>query len=136
MTNIQKPNVQKLTPEQIDNVNKGKFSRGKIPANNKLWYPYKGPWEQIVTPLIERCNTLGLTIWEIKEKWGSLRFTTGSVDESFTTPDFEAIHVLQNDIENACSASYTLCEICCQPGKGRNNGHHVFVACDEHAIKR
>ena len=56
-----------------------------------------------------------------------------SVDESFKNPDFDAIHLLQYDIDNACTTSYTSCQICCKPGKGRNDGHNVFVACDEHA---
>ena len=71
-----------------------------------------GPgWIDLYAPLIERCEKEGVTILQIKEKFGGLRFYVGAASDE-----------LHDAIEAACKRSYTVCERCGQPGRLYNDG--------------
>src|SRR5258708_2441462 len=84
-----------------------------------------GPgWIELYRPLMERCEQEGVTIMQIKEKLGGLRFYVG--------PCSDAMH---EAISAAMNQSYTVCELCGHPGKLRTNEGWIQTLCDEHDAK-
>ena len=76
-------------------------------------------WRHIVEPLIKRCNEEGVTILQIKEKFGTLRFyVQGASDELY-----EAIEAAERESE-------VTCEKCGTEGKLRTDGWWRIL-CDE-----
>lgn len=61
----------------------------------------------------------------VKQKFGGLRFYL-----NHNTP------YLDGAISMAEGISYTTCETCGNVGKNRNSKGYVYVACDDHIIKR
>lgn len=71
-----------------------------------------GPgWQKLVRPLRDEANAKGITILQVKEKLGGLRFYAHPYDEGF--------QALVNAAERA---STTTCEDCGEPGTHRTDG--------------
>lgn len=73
-----------------------------------------GPgWEQLVRDLVRRCKLAGWDghLFQIKEKFGGLRFYIGGATED--------VYAL---IKKAEDDSFTICETCGRPGKERATG--------------
>jgi|SRR5579863_9363369 len=69
--------------------------------------------------------------FEVKQKFGGLRFYTGHTPwHRGPTPAPEAIH---RCIEDADAEAIRTCEICGQPGRQRDMQGWMFIVCDEHA---
>lgn len=78
-----------------------------------------GPgWDCLVLPLIKRCKIEGVEITQIKEKYGGLRFYVASANDS-----------LYAAIDDAEDLSYTICELCGEPGEARE-GCWIQTMCD------
>jgi hypothetical protein len=86
-----------------------------------------GPgWKDIVQPLIDRAEKEGVTITQIKEKFGGLRFYVGAATQEF--------HDAVSEAENK---SYETCEVCGQPGEPVHpNGGWIKTLCTEHLAGR
>lgn len=82
-------------------------------------------WNALVTPLIERCKQEGASIFQIKQKFGRLRFYADGVSRE-----------LRDQIDEAERASATVCEDCGAPGTLRSNGSWLRTLCDTDAKKR
>lgn len=80
-------------------------------------------WAALYEPLIARCKAENVTITQIKEKWGGLRFYVAGAKPE-----------LWEAIEAAEAKSFTMCEDCGASGKRRNAGW-IRTLCDEHAAK-
>lgn len=86
-----------------------------------------GPgWERIVAPLIAYCETHGLKIQQIKEKFGTLRFYYNGHSEVEN-----ATHMMENLIVAAELESEKTCEWCGAPGKRRKT-NWIKTLCDTH----
>jgi len=84
-----------------------------------------GPgWRCLIDPLVRRCRIEGVTISQIKEKYGQLRFYVHCADDS-----------LYAAIDDAEQLSYTICEECGEPGELRTDGWWRTL-CDEHEQNR
>ena len=81
-------------------------------------------WHDIVRPLVEYAQSNGVTIQQVKEKFGGLRFYVSGSDET--------LNVM---IEAAEKQSVKTCEDCGKPGHPRGGGW-VRTLCDEHAKDR
>lgn len=81
-------------------------------------------WHPLVVPLILRCQTEGVEILQIKEKFGTLRFYVGGCSIA-----------LQDEIDAAEKLSGHLCEDCGAPGHLRD-GSWLRTLCDAHAKKK
>lgn len=78
-------------------------------------------WKDIIEPLIKECQEKGITITQIKEKYGTLRFyVAGCTDEMW------------DKIEAAELKSAVTCEICGAEGKLRSNGGWLKTLCNKH----
>lgn len=76
-------------------------------------------WASLYEPLMERCAKEGVTIHQIKEKFGGLRFY---VDRAL--PDlYDAIHAAE-------MRSFHICEDCGEPGKLRSMKGWLRTMCD------
>lgn len=78
-------------------------------------------WRSIVDPLIAYCREHNITILQIKEKFGGLRFYVAPFDP-----------ILDSMITEAEGKSLLTCEKCGAPGKPRHGGW-IKTLCDEHA---
>lgn len=78
-------------------------------------------WKTIVQPLIDLCNKYNVRIFQVKEKFGGLRFY---IDE--------APLVIHDAIQAAEIESFKTCEICGRPGELRG-GSWLKTTCDAHA---
>ena len=85
---------------------------------------YPRGWESFVEPIIKKCEEKGLTIMQIKEKYGGLRFYYGPMDD-----EVDAM------VEAAEEQSYRTCEVCGGPGMLRDGGW-LQTLCDEHGEGR
>lgn len=84
-----------------------------------------GPgWRSLVEPLIARCQAEGVTILQIKEKFGGLRFYVSDGSEA-----------LIRALDVAEAKSCTICEECGAPGERRGGGW-IRTLCDFHAEDR
>ena len=75
-------------------------------------------WDKLIEPLVTKANEEGVKIYQIKEKFGGLRFYTDSC-----SPEF---HRMIADAENE---SFKTCESCGAPGK-RRAGSWIKTLCD------
>lgn len=66
-------------------------------------------WQSLIEPLVDLCEENDVYILQVKEKFGELRFYTGSAPE----------YVL-DEIDKACDKSREVCENCGKPGKIRS----------------
>lgn len=91
-------------------------------------YPFEnvlqgvGPgWKDVVTRLIDDLFELGWDgqLFQIKEKFGGLRFYTGACTDA-----------MYARIAQAESESYVTCEYCSAPGQARHDGW-IKVMCDD-----
>jgi len=80
-------------------------------------------WKCLIWPLMRRCKLEGVTVLQVKEKFGGLRFYTGAASEG-----------LSQAISDAEDLSYTICEVCGDPGRERSGGW-IKTLCDRHAIR-
>lgn len=80
-------------------------------------------WRPLVLKLIEDLFALGWngTVFQVKEKFGGLRFYIGNGSDEI----FSRIHEAEVD-------SYKTCEVCGKPGRERGGGW-IRTLCDEHA---
>lgn len=93
----------------------------KPEITDEQWLSCVGPgWHSIVRPLIERCRKEGISIAQIKEKFGGLRFYVHSAPADFL-----------DAIDAAEALSISTCEECGKPGKRRPGGW-IKTLCDEH----
>jgi hypothetical protein len=79
-------------------------------------------WQGLISPLVRLCNERGVTILQIKEKFGTLRFYVGSADDEVYAA-----------IDRAEKQSAQVCEACGKPAVTRSNGNWFKTLCDEHA---
>lgn len=88
-------------------------------------YVGKG-WTPLITQLIKDLFAAGWDgeIFQVKEKFGGLRFYVGAVPDGA----YELIDKAEND-------SYHICEVCGQPGELRNDRSWLLTLCDEHNKK-
>ena len=91
---------------------------------NYIDHGYPKGWENLVAPIIAKCEEKGLTIMQIKEKFGGLRFYYGPMDD-----EVDAM------VEAAEKQSYRTCEVCGGPGMLRDGGW-LQTLCDEHGEGR
>ena len=80
-------------------------------------------WYNIIDELCAKLEPLGIVAAQVKEKFGGLRFYTGSIAED----KWEEVHGWINEAE---AKSYETCEQCGEPGK-RVGGSWVRTLCDE-----
>jgi hypothetical protein len=78
-------------------------------------------WRTLIDPLVELCQRNDVTVLQVKEKFGGLRFYVG-----------EAPPAIHEAIRAAEKASYTMCENCGAPGRVRG-GSWMRTLCDAHA---
>lgn len=78
-------------------------------------------WSPLIEALVGDLENLGWdgAIAQVKEKFGGLRFYTGSLTKEMSSV-----------ISAAEAASYKICEVCSRPGSIRTNGW-VTVRCSE-----
>ena len=81
-------------------------------------------WE----PLIRRLYAAkppNVSVLQVKEKFGGLRFYTGPAPKGF--------HRL---IEQAEAESYSICELCGRPGTADERYYWIVTLCEEHKQER
>lgn len=91
------------------------------------WKDFVGPgWHYIVEDCVEKIESRGGFILQIKEKFGGLRiYSSGG--------DFDAIDTITREAER--SAAIT-CEQCGGPGQLRNNLPWLKTLCDKCNMER
>lgn len=95
---------------------------------------YDGPWPVLVKPLLALCAEKDVKVVQVKEKFGTLRFYYAFPEgEVVDAPTKELVSSL---IRAAERLSSVMCDVCCGPGKYRNDRSWVRTLCDEHAAKR
>jgi len=88
-------------------------------------------WNSLIDPLIKLCEERGITILQIKEKFGGLRFYVSAVPSQRVGAPADILEA----IEKAEDASVTICEMCGEPGKVRG-GAWIKTLCDRCALER
>lgn len=78
-------------------------------------------WASLYEPLIERCKAANIDIFQIKQKFGGLRFY---VDSKAPADLLLAIHEAQQK-------SFSICEECGAAGSLREKRHYVRTLCDK-----
>ena len=84
-------------------------------------------WWPLVEPLIKMVEDLGGKVYQIKEKFGGLRFYYSCND-----PD----KVLSQAVDKAEKESVTICQECGQPGELDKDGSWLRTSCDTHKRKQ
>lgn len=94
-------------------------------------------WHQLLDNLIndiqqalKRTPERRLQVLQVKEKFGGLRFYVGYEYDGDNTPKLE--EDIGQVIRQYEDKSYSICEVCGQPGKPNYDGW-IKVFCDEHA---
>jgi hypothetical protein len=72
-------------------------------------------WSKLINPLIDLCEARHIEIFQIKEKFGGLRFYVGSIADK----DLQEVEMAINKAEDL---SYKTCETCGEPGELRKGG--------------
>lgn len=88
------------------------------------YYGYPKGWESFVDPIVKKCEEKNLTILQIKEKYGGLRFYYAPLDD-----EVDAM------VDEAEKQSLHTCERCGNQGSLRDGGWWQTL-CDEHAEGR
>ena len=83
-------------------------------------------WLPLVRPLVEACERENVPIFQIKEKFGGLRFYLDGVAS-------EALHAM---IKAATEVSYRTCEECGRPGKHQSFRGWLATLCEDCATSR
>lgn len=83
-------------------------------------------WHNLVSELIDDLFELGWdgTVYQVKEKFGGLRFYIGAGNEP-----------IWKRISQAGKESFTICEVCGKPGQLRIDGW-MQTLCEEHGAGR
>jgi hypothetical protein len=81
-------------------------------------------WNKIILPLLDVCNSRGVSVAQVKEKFGTLRFYVDGADDD-----------LYNLINKAEAESSRTCEVCGEPGASTNYGW-IKTLCPLHAKER
>ena len=81
-------------------------------------------WKRLVDPIIDLANKKGIHITQIKEKFGTLRVYTDTIDRELD----ELIQVMEEKSEYVC-------EVCGDVGKIRSGGW-IKTLCDLHDKER
>lgn len=84
-------------------------------------------WKVLIDALVAECAREGVTIAQIKEKFGGLRFYV----DSPTLPTS-----LAQAIAGAETLSYYICEDCGKPGQLSSNGRWLKTLCEVHRETR
>lgn len=82
-------------------------------------------WRPIIEPLIEMANHHKVKIFQIKEKFGTLRFYTAAPPGSVAARFHDAIY-------EAEKASGKICELCGQPGEISTDMYWMKTLCPVH----
>lgn len=94
-------------------------------SNFEDWKSAVGPgWNVMVHPLLLLADRYGLSVSQVKEKFGGLRFYWGGVVKEKDENENDTALLTENYrkmVEGAESLSYHICEDCGLPGK---NGYH------------
>jgi hypothetical protein len=79
-------------------------------------------WAKLITELVSDLFALGWdgTICQVKEKFGGLRFYIGSGSDA-----------VWDRIDKAERESYTICQVCGEPGKPNDSGW-IWTTCELH----
>lgn len=86
------------------------------------WVDYVGPgWYNLVQPIADKAKELNVEIAQVKEKFGTLRIYTDTVNEE-----------LEELIREAEKLSEVTCESCGRPGKLRTTHGWLKTTCDAH----
>ena len=88
-------------------------------------------WDGLVQPLIKRVTELEGSIFQIKEKFGGLRFYA-DLPEGVSDEDSDAFYEM---VDKAEAASFQTCEVCGGAGKPRPTGW-IKTLCDKHFQER
>lgn len=78
-------------------------------------------WAHLILPLIDKCEADRVEIFDIKEKFGGLRFLL----------DLPATHTMDHLITKAERLSLTTCEVCGEPSVMRHKGNWLMTRCDK-----
>lgn len=85
------------------------------------WGEIGDGWDSLVDPLIKMCSKEGVQIFQIKEKFGGLRFYVYSASDEI----HEAILAAER-------VSHKTCEECGMPGIRRLDRGWIKTLCDVH----
>jgi hypothetical protein len=90
-------------------------------------------WNKLIDPLEKRVEDIGGTVQQIKEKFGGLRlYASPPPDLNWgTEPAWDA---LQEDIDQAETDSFKVCEMCGNKGCLRTTGSWLKTLCDDDAL--
>lgn len=96
---------------------------GKLVSEEERHYPVGNGWVPLVLELHEKLVAInpGYEIDQIKEKFGGLRYYVGPVGEE-----------ARKLIDEAEEKSFTICEVCGEPGVPRGGGW-IKTLCNEHS---
>ena len=83
-------------------------------------------WRGLIEPLVKAVAAVDGSIFQIKEKFGGLRFY---YHDEAGDPEIRAM------VDKAEHESYKICEKCGQPGRVRYGGW-MLTLCDTHAKER
>lgn len=86
-------------------------------------------WHELVRDLEAKLTELlGVyDLYQIKEKFGGLRYYIGPVDAD----KFDAAHALISEAE---AKSFHICEECGKPGECKASRHWLKTLCEEHRV--
>lgn len=98
-----------------------KHDSTKLPY--EIWQAECGEgWKSLYEPLIQLCEHEGLTILQVKEKFGGLRFYVGG----------DSSDDVERQIAWAEAKSLEICELCGQPGELFSSRGWMMTRCPEH----
>lgn len=86
-------------------------------------------WEELVKPLVDFVLDNGGTVFQVKEKYGGLRFY---FDKPYDADEY-AWNEFYDRVTEAENKSYTVCEVTGKHGKLRSKGGWLKTLCDEKA---
>ncbi len=81
-------------------------------------------WYKIVEPLLDHCESENYKVFQIKEKFGGLRFYTNQNDPKLD----ELLRQAENKAEETC-------QVCGEPGSSKGSKGWITVLCPEHRAK-
>ncbi len=91
-------------------------------------------WKKLYQPVIDKAEELDVSIFQIKEKYGSLRIYLGGGpvdDEGNPLLDYETWEELRDMADGAEDESYYVCETCGDTGSLRGYSW-MYTSCDKH----